>query len=697
MKLVEIRFNNFRQFLGDQSFSFSLSEERPGNILYGANGSGKTTFLNGFTWALYGSFSDDVEEKTRLINNNAWKDVAIGDDGFAEVSLRFLHGGKSYKISRRVEATKVADSNAQNLRASEVSLTVVDQTQVPRVSDFPQREINTILPKNLAQFFFFNGERMENLVKNASYADVKKEVKGLLDLNQVERAVKGSLPKVQQMLKQDFRREDKGLAAQIEDDIEAVQTKLASLHDKQDELLKNIASNDNEISIIKNEQQKIEQIKPLLDEQKRLETEIEERKDFIKKMQERLDSAIQDHGYLAFMGRLLEVNAEKINELKLSGELPAPMSKEFLARLLSEETCVCGTPLTEGTMQRTRVSQASEAPLTTDSNKFFQRLEVNISSLEDSRASFQNNIQFTRQQLHDAEQKLLTAEAKRADIVTKLLNMNGEELSADPAKLQARIINLETEKRMSQRDRESLKANIQEAESELSTLKNKRNAAQTSGEIAERILSRIKLVEEITEALKEIYANRVERLLLFLNKKIRENYHKISHQNHDPYLNEEFEIGLKTGELGNIEVGKSTGENQVLTISFLAAVSEAAQERIKVGSNIEGLDPGEKEFPIVMDAAFGALDETYQTKVAELLASISGQLVILVSKSQGQGRVDKALKDYVSDRGVIVTFTSADNAANEEILIDGENHPYIVQGDVDCSKIMTVEAGRSDG
>src|SRR5699024_5295842 len=137
--------------------------------------------------------------------------------------------------------------------------------------------------------------------------------------------------------------------------------------------------------------------------------------------------------------------------------------------------------------------------------------------------------------------------------------------------------------------------------------------------------------------------------------------HKISHQNHDPYLNEEFEIGLKTGELGNIEVGKSTGENQVLTISFLAAVSEAAQERIKVGSNIEGLDPGEKEFPIVMDAAFGALDETYQTKVAELLASISGQLVILVSKSQGQGRVDKALKDYVSDRGVIVTFTSADN------------------------------------
>jgi DNA sulfur modification protein DndD len=145
-----------------------------------------------------------------------------------------------------------------------------------------------------------------------------------------------------------------------------------------------------------------------------------------------------------------------------------------------------------------------------------------------------------------------------------------------------------------------------------------------------------------------------------------------------PRLSADFELALYQDVNGvELAVPKSTGENQILSMSFVAAVSELARE-IRAERRAEG-EPSTDAgiYPIVMDAAFGSLDQNYQRDVSQALAQMAPQLVVLVSKSQGLGQVVSELQPYVSHLGVIVTHTTSEADASEDIELDGSAYPYI--------------------
>jgi DNA sulfur modification protein DndD len=102
-------------------------------------------------------------------------------------------------------------------------------------------------------------------------------------------------------------------------------------------------------------------------------------------------------------------------------------------------------------------------------------------------------------------------------------------------------------------------------------------------------------------------------------------------------------------------------------MSFVAAVSELARE-IRAERRAEGELPADAgTYPIVIDAAFGSLDQNYQRDVSLALAQMAPQLVVLVSKSQGLGLVIGELKPFISHLGVIVTYTTSTADAAEDI------------------------------
>ena len=166
----------------------------------------------------------------------------------------------------------------------------------------------------------------------------------------------------------------------------------------------------------------------------------------------------------------------------------------------------------------------------------------------------------------------------------------------------------------------------------------------------------------------------------------------ITHQNHVPSLNEGFELTLYKDVNGvQLPVPKSTGENQILSLSFVAAVSKLARE-IRTERRAEGTStPDAGTYPIVMDAAFGSLDQDYQEAVSRALAKMAPQLVVLVSKSQGLGRVVTELLPYVSHLGVIETHTTAASNASDDIVLEGMAYPYIRPSDSDYSELKVIK------
>ena len=101
MKLHSITLTNFRQFKGEQTFDLHSDSLKPVSLLFGANGSGKTTFLNAFTWALYGTLSEDVEQQERLVTDAVWRALPVGSSVDVGVEVLFDHEGHDFRMLRR--------------------------------------------------------------------------------------------------------------------------------------------------------------------------------------------------------------------------------------------------------------------------------------------------------------------------------------------------------------------------------------------------------------------------------------------------------------------------------------------------------------------------------------------------------------------------------------------------------------------
>ena len=71
MKLISIKFCNFRQFYGETPEVLLNNGAKNTTIIHGNNGSGKTTLMNGFTWVLYDKFSTAFASDDRLVNKRA--------------------------------------------------------------------------------------------------------------------------------------------------------------------------------------------------------------------------------------------------------------------------------------------------------------------------------------------------------------------------------------------------------------------------------------------------------------------------------------------------------------------------------------------------------------------------------------------------------------------------------------------------
>jgi len=138
-------------------------------------------------------------------------------------------------------------------------------------------------------------------------------------------------------------------------------------------------------------------------------------------------------------------------------------------------------------------------------------------------------------------------------------------------------------------------------------------------------------------------------------------------------------------------VQKAAGENQILSLSFVAAVSKLARE-IRKERRAEGTSAHDAgTYPIVMDAAFGSLDQDYQEAVSRALAKMAPQLVVLVSKSQGLGRVVTELMPYVSHLGIIETCTTAPVGVADDIELEGMSYPYIRAAESDHSELKVIK------
>ena len=671
MRINSINLTNFRQFSGTQTFELQSTSLKPVTLIFGANGAGKTTLLNAFTWALYGSMSDDVEEQHRMVTDIVWRSLPVGGAVDLAVELTFDHEGHDYRLRRSAQVRKQSDE--QQKPSAEVKLW---QTMADGSSEeigAPQERIYSILPKGVSRFFFFNGERIEKLVQRGAYAEVQQDIKTLLDLEQVERALE-HLPKVDRRLTADLRKHGGERVSEIQtaiddlsdretssrDDLAVLEGDFATLTEERDSVTELLRQHAGSAAI----QKERDRVAAELDEARtQRDTAITERA-----------SLVASRGFLAFTDELAAKTAEMAAGLYQKGALPAPLKREFVDQLLDDGRCICDTPLIPDTHPWHQVTEWRQRAGLQMVETAWQQLSGQITQLSSARQELRDLLQAAVKRITTERDRVTRLEETKSELDGQLKDSRLE----DVQKLESKRRDLETRIGAKRERMGALRSAIEQIQREIEQKKAERSKAEVKDELAAKARARSDLVQAVRRALDEILTIRKEDMRNRLDAKLKDVFAKITIKPYVPRLSADFELALYQDVDGvELAVPKSTGENQILSLSFVAAVSELAREtraERRAGGELSA-DAG--TYPIVMDAAFGSLDQNYQREVSRALAQMAPQLVVLVSKSQGLGDVVGELQPYISHLGVIVTHTTSAADASENIELDGYTHPYI--------------------
>ena len=162
MKLEWLRLKNFRQFADDQTIRFSRDQDRNVTVIHGVNGAGKTGLFMALNWCLYGTFDSDAGE---LVSKFAIDGARVGSEIEAEVQLAFSHGGQRYTATRVHSVVKEGAGSWRVSGSGTFNLDTMHTDGQTRPVPNPTGVIESILPEAVRAYFFFDGEKIDQVAR----------------------------------------------------------------------------------------------------------------------------------------------------------------------------------------------------------------------------------------------------------------------------------------------------------------------------------------------------------------------------------------------------------------------------------------------------------------------------------------------------------------------------------------------------
>ncbi len=164
LHFLSMTIQNFGPYKGTQTIDFT--KKNGVTIFWGDNGRGKTTLLNAFRYALFGTIQrrNGVLRSLREMENIESR--SEGNYGFS-VILRMENDGVIYELTRQYKPRKdiaepIYEEDYQKVMFLKKGGTFLSQDQ-------SEHELNVIMPEQVSRFFLFDGELLqeyEELLEN---------------------------------------------------------------------------------------------------------------------------------------------------------------------------------------------------------------------------------------------------------------------------------------------------------------------------------------------------------------------------------------------------------------------------------------------------------------------------------------------------------------------------------------------------
>lgn len=642
MIIKNITLKNFRQYI-DTAIEFATDADQNITVVMGDNGTGKTTLAQAFQWALYGETRFQIQE---IINRIVREQMTMGQPKTVSVSIEIFYNERDYLIKRSVTYKK----NGQ-MKLEEVdhifTISTVDENGELRYFDEGKRNymIKQFLPKDLSKFFFFDGERIEEMskeIQSGKSEDFKEAVYSLVGLQATQNAMghlktTGNKMSVTKHYKNeveknnssaeamaDYNRKIQELQAEIEE-----KSKLAE--DKKDKLARCKREIEECQQIIFSETPKMElkrQYDKLQGDIADLKQKREQAigKDFLREF---------SSGFYRFCARtLVEEVQSKIKE-DGAGEKSIPdLTQRMIHYLVRErKACLCGTPLKENTPEYKQLTSlldyAQPKTIGMQINDYRSK-EDNIRK-EDN--TFMSDMFRKMKNILDIEAQISGKEQEANDKMELLGNTSKGEAAKEKKKV------LEAEYEKLHDGLVLLEAAVKNRTQERERQETEKGKLVLTNEDSIKNANYLAYAEKLYEKLRDNYSKNENKYRVLLENRMNQIFKTIYDGNIRITIDPKYRINVNIQEefAADDEVEKNTAQGYALIFAFISAIIDLAKEKINHNAVEEKdmIDVEKEGYPLVMDAPLSAFDKTRIKSICTEIPKIADQVIIFIKDTDG--------------------------------------------------------------
>ena len=527
MKLIRVEFENFR-LLRHLTLDFSTDAARKLTVIRAENETGKTTVLNGLQWALYGDDALPGKGQDYRLHPIDWnksdgKGVSISVEvEFEMASIRRSSRGliekkHRYRIIR--SAYETLNGTTWERSPSMVKLFHITNKGSDPI-DPPEAEIKNILPPELREVFFTDGDRALSFIEATVSVTTKRDrvqsaIRSLLGLGVIGNALTHVKKAAAEVNKAAKRIGGDEKLTQIATRLEEIDNNTEDLEEKKEDASSQFAAFDEKLSDL---QKKIDAALIKGDREK-LKRDIEQTERQLKQIDNQRVSAAKEHTELFrsqalardLLGPLLEKGLGKLSELHDQGKIPNT-TIPVLEERLKDSTCICGESLEAGDPDGKRRREHIQHLI--DQSRHANELQSTITDLYfGSRSLHPNDV--------TSDERWFAAYAKvveRRDELEIIREEQGKKLKALEAQLDdipdTNIQGLRDTKRRYMNQRDRFNADRSRYETRLEGLRKERESlvAQRNNLLREqrkgaRILAELEVTHDVELILKNSYAH----------------------------------------------------------------------------------------------------------------------------------------------------------------------------------------------
>lgn len=630
MIISKMIIENFRQFIGKQEITFSTDKNKNVTVVMGDNGAGKSTLENAFVWGLYGihNFKDK-----NLLNKEVEYKLGIDyNTAVTRVKIFFENNDKKYEIERKIiykkNSSKLVGSEMVNLDKKNH---LGDYVQVPEISiDITLRDI---LPKELSNFFFFDGEHLDSmsqdLLSKKKSSDFKDAVRGLVGLKGLEEALKH--------LGNENSRGKNTVIGRITDEIDSkAGSNIIECSEKIQKLEIHKAANEKALESAEMAVEQFNSAKNSIQrELESMENDIKRRERYEKLGKDRVKYESQEKllkekffrefstniGTFYGKGLYAKALAEIEDAGKLDGGIPG-LHKKAIDTILSRNECICGNKFKHGDECYKRLKELvyiiPPYSLGTMIREFSSQIKTATRSIENFQKDMHDQIQI----INDYHERVRRCDNERLELEGNLSDQNKAKA------LQNRRLQADYDLRKANDDIRQISEQLGGIKRDLKREKQNYDMLVAKDSRSKENLKYKNYAVALSNSIMESYSKKE----IETKNELQDTINRIFNSIYDGgiHIDVSDKYNITTRIINTVfsgdELERNTAQNYAIIFAFITGIIELARKNN---------DNSREGYPMVMDAPLSSFDKTRIKKICENIPDIAEQVIIFIKDTDG--------------------------------------------------------------